>query len=243
MTLLLSTYTPELVPGCCPGDLYAIVFGEDDSELALKDNGSSVLTLQSFDKDNQVDFAIALNEKTNRTRYYSVLLADGGYTLPDNTAGSYYTVEYWQRALTGSTSRQDDTLREVDTFVIHDGTRVDSKLGTGDLDLLANWQAHAAVSYDSTNQVVGVVGWLEKNGELYITDESKRYFNFKWIAPDGTVIDETTQTTYLADLEGVFYYTISEIDLDPDAVLPAVATIRDSNGTDHKTTTTVVTWD
>lgn len=222
--------------GCCVDEFYAVVFAFN--QQALKNNGSGTYTLNAFDGGNQDDFAIELAEHAERTRYYYVDLST--FTLPANSLGEYYTVEYWQADVAGTYDRTTDTFLDSRNF-LWDGTKfVDSQIALSQLP--SAYSTELAVSYDSNTNEMRLIAFLELNGELQSTVTA---CEFTLVARDGTVIANTSLTSsdFITGMNGVFAWTQASITLSPDEVYAAKVEITDAASAVHTGAAVQVTWD
>lgn len=234
----IEHYYKEGAAGCCPNHFYALVFNR--ASQCLKDNGSGVLTFDTFAAASQGLFDIPMAEHAQRTRFYYVDIDDEDIDLAATTIGQKYTVEIWKTASAGVPNRTNDTLADVKEFIWNGTEYVDAELGASQVLELSQKDVHIAVSYDSNTSELRCLAFYEKNGELQ-TDPL--LCNFKLITREDVILINSNPSTQLTNQPGIFSWTQPTVTLDPDEVYAAVATITDADGIEHKSASIQVTWD
>lgn len=237
--LLLDAYLPSTyAPGCCTNQLYAILF--DDSNQALKDNGSGILTLQSFTAANQNVHAIAMAEAVERTKYFFVKIDTANLNLPALAKGKYYFVEIWRHEGALPRVRATDELIEA-RRVQWDGSKlVDAVLSDGGEGAVAGYTSHFGTVYNSATLEMHFGAWLEKGGQLQVDPVSATLL---WKDAAGATLANVTTSSPMAGMPGVYSFSVSNISLVPDAITFAKVSITDVNGGVHDSVTAIVSWD
>lgn len=237
--LLLDSYLPSTyAPGCCTNQLYALLF--DDSNQALKDNGSGVLTLQSYTSASHNDFAIALAEEVERTKYFFAKVDLLNLNLPALAKGKYYFLEIWRHEGALPRVRAADELIEARRIQWDGSNLVDAVLSDSGEDAVAGNVAHFASVYNSATLEMHFGAWLERGGQ-FVSDPSN--VNLLWKDAAGATLANITTSSTMAGMPGVFSFSVSNITLQPDAVTFAKVSITDSDGAVHESVTSIVSWD
>ena len=240
--LLISCFDLE-TPAVASGTMYAVLFRDSDNKAL--DFAAGTPDLQTFDGDH-TRFGKVLAQHSTRTRLHYALLADGSFTLPNSAADECYQVEYWHRE-GGARSRPSDRLVMIEFFNWLDGKKIESRLGSAQearIALIPNepatarYEALGSLSYDQETNRIGIMAWLEKDGELQTTalsatvrmvDSTEAEIFSKTITPigaDGQFADE-----YVGD------------PLSPDETYFLTVTITDAASAVHKSASSPVTWD
>lgn len=231
----------DLPPSCCVNKVYGLIFNRNHQ--VLRDNGSGVLTFQSFLSTQQNDAAIILNEHAQRTKYYFAIVPAGTFVLPPSIAGTSteeYYLEFWRRELTGAFDRATDILEDT-RRIRWSGTEIsNANLSVEGQNALAIWEAHVSLTYDSETLAVHLMAHLERNGQL-IPDPQQ--LDFLWLDSTGATIAHTVQTTFLPNAPGIYEWSQPNIDLPPDRTSLLLCTITDANGVAHKTAQYSNCWD
>lgn len=237
--LLLDTYLPSTyAPGCCTNQLYALLL--DDSSQALKDNGGGILTLQSFTSALQNDFAIALAEGVERTRYFFVKLDTTALSLPALAKGKYYFLEIWRHSGALPRVRAADELIEARRIQWDGSKLVDAVLSDSGEGAIAGFTSHFASVYNSATLEMHFGAWLERGGQLQSNPVSATLL---WKDATGATLANVTQSSTMAGMPGVYSFSVSNVTLLPDAVTFAKVSITDADGAVHDTVTSIVSWD
>lgn len=228
----------DLAPSCCIDKVYALVFNEQHE--ALKDNGSGLLIFQTYLIVNHADFAIIMNEHSERTKYYFANLGVGQFELPVTPDGEEYTIEFWRRETGGAFNRAEDRLESTRRFYWSGDQMEPMQLSQQNQSKLADWQAHVSLTYDSENLAVHLMAHLERNGELILDSTQMEAL---WLDQAGVTIAHTVQSAYLTNAPGVYQWDTPNLDLQPDRTTLMLCTITDAAGGVHKTAQYVNTWD
>lgn len=240
--MLLLEYHDLSVDHFSKGDgrIYAMLFNPFTGE-ALDFSTITPYELDDFDGD-QERFSIILPLTENRSRHYSELLEAGEFTLPDTDYGKYYTIEYWAEAVSGTQDRDDDYFLATERLMWSSATRVESQLSEDQEQAIADRAAHyvgfCSAVYDTTNERVSFMAWLELNGALQ-TDAIRAVIEMTDV--NGNTVASLTITTI--ESEGHFKGAQDGVTLSPDETYFLTATLRDAGGTDHKSGSGPVTWD
>lgn len=234
----LEYYHKAGTTGCCPLTFYAVLF--DRSHQSLKDNGLGVRVLSSFTGgSSQTNYAIVLNEHPQRSRFYYLDLDPSAFVLAANTRGQKFTVEIWKAFSSGTYNRTNDELVEV-REVMWDGSEfIDAELGEVQLEELSHYEPQLAASYDSNENALRAMAFLEKNGQLL---DDSTLCEFQLINRAGVEMTASSITNMLTAQPGIFSWDEPGIVLDPDEVYAVVVTIT-RDGVQYKGASVEITWD
>jgi len=234
----IEYYYKEGVEGCCPVMFYALIFNQQHQ--ALKNNGSGDYALAAYASADHADFAIVLNEHTERTRFYYLDFDPANFTLAANVLGQPYTMEIWKALVGGTYSRTDDTLREAREFFWDGDNFINAEFSQSQINAIANQTSHVAAVYDSNNNVLRCMAFLDRNGSLITNPLS---CNFRLISRANDELANSTITAQLGQQPGIFHWEQPGITLDPDEVYAVVALIIDADGNEHESASVQLTWD
>lgn len=240
MSIRLDVYVPDLVVDCCPDKVYAIIFNDEGDALKWA-AGPAQWQLATYVLADHADFAIALAESSDRSKFYTLLLEAADYTLADTPDGTHYWMEYWLReAVDTNYDRTEDTLLESRRFYLVNNELSYTQLNLFQRQALQGATAQCTIAYDSEEQKVRFMAWLERGGAA-VTDAVTA--TVYWTKRDGTVILNTSYSTHVTGQPGVFCWEHTGIDLEPDEVSVIKVTIEDADGNLPFTYTSMVTWD
>lgn len=235
-TLLIDGVFP-LDPGCCPNEVYALLFNQQ--KQAIKPT-LGVYAFAAFVLVDIDDFAIILSEDAEWTKYYSEEITPANVNIAATPDGECYYLEFWKRDNTSGFSREDDTLLEVRPVYWTGNQLSRTKLSDADVSALALWQTQIHYSYDSETSEVRFIAWLEKNGQI-VTDTQQ--VEVTWTKRDEDPIFSTVQNTPMVECPGVFTWVAPTISLDPDEVSPMKVIFTDADDNLHTGYSASITWD
>jgi hypothetical protein len=236
----------SLLPGCCPANVAAVIFNKDGKALKLISTSPDVWELATYTEVTHADFCIPLAEHSERSMYYYVDMDTDTFTLA--TSEEYpYMVEYWYKASAGY-GYYDDYDRTADTLLgesefFWNATAlqvVPCPVNQSLLTELIQRKAVIQMAYDHANETIYAMVWLEKAGQLV---DDTQYANITWLESDGTVLASATLSTYVTDMDGVFYTSIPLIDLTGDRISACLVEIVDADSNSWKSMNTVVAYD
>ena len=240
--LLISCFDLE-APAVASGSMYAVLFRDTDNKAL--DFAAGTPDLQTFDGDH-VRFGKVLAQHSTRTRLHYSLLADGSFTLPESAADEAYQIEYWHRE-GGARSRASDRLVMIEFFNWLGGKKIESRLGAAqearialipDEPAGARYEALGSLSYDQETNRIGIMAWLEKDGELQTTALSA---TVRMVDSTETEIFSKTITPIGAD--GQFADEYVGDPLSPDETYFLTVSITDAASAIHISASSPVTWD
>lgn len=237
-TLRFEALFPELEAGCCPNRVYVVMFDQDGN--ALKPNGLGTYTFQPYTKATHSSFAIVLAEHGERSKFYSSELSPVNHSVPVTPDGECYYLEFWKREGNTAYNRDEDEVLECRRVFWTGNYLSTTRLSDGDVEAVAAYKAELGVTYDSETSTVYFVAFLERNGEL-VTDPQQMEIN--WKARDNSTIANVVQRTTMNNLPGVYAFSLSLMDLDPDQATPITVTITDADGVEHTSGSVSLTWD
>lgn len=246
------------------GGVYAMVFSPE-GELAI-DFDTPPYFLDDFDGD-QGEFSIPLVHNSPRTRHYSLTISGSDIDIPDNEDGEQYTIEYWGKAITvAAPSRTNDKLLKVEKFSWHDSMRsvnrislaqeedIAERVGTTEWGedvtenlaslpsepASANYVCHAAFSYDSVANRIGILIWLERDGAVQLDALECSYE-----LVDSTEVVVASGTGNVINARGEFQLqaTPNPENIVPDEAYYAKITVLDADSVLHSSGAGVITWD
>lgn len=240
--LIFSYYEKELAIGCCPDEIYAVMF-QQGTNLALKQVSPSVWSLQTFAAASVGDFHILLTEHSERTRYYNYTISEAMYTIEEAETYDdlkHYNIEYWRMA-GASPDRSLDTLLSVEEM-FHDGVNwFSSSLGARQISDMSDIKCKSAVSFDSQLSLIKVTTFLERNGLLDVNVSSAELNLYDF---DGVLIFSTTANSFIPNVDGVFSSQIPVSNIDPDTLLTLVVDVTSiTDAKEYRSVNQVVTYD
>lgn len=238
MPLLIDAYLPDLAAGCCPNKIYALLFNKQ--HFALKDTGGGNYSLVAYTKAAHNTFSIILLEHAERAKYYTKEIADVNLVLPQTPEGEEYFLEVWYRSIVGPFDRDVDTLRETRRVIWSGSQWVESRLDALQASQISGYFSHVSCTYDSDNQTVYFLAWLESRGAVI---PNTVRCELTWRDRLGAVISQVVQTTYMPNTPGVFRWDVPGIDVAPDQATSVMVSIRDAEGVDHNTHSSIASWD
>lgn len=231
-----------LTKGCCPANIAAVIFNKDGYALKLVSTPPDAWALAEYTELTHDAFCIPLTEHAERSMYYYADMDTDEFTLA--TSDEYpYMVEYWYRASSGTDyDRTADLLLGNSEFFWNADLLeiVPAPVNQVFLSALIQRQAVIQMAYDHSTETIYAMVWLEKAGQLV---EDPQYANITWLESDGTVLASATLSTYVTDMDGVFYTSLPLIDLTGDRITACLVEIVDADGDSWKSMNTVVTYD
>jgi hypothetical protein len=240
--LHLGLYQPGLAYGCCPANVFACVFNESNYALKLVTQSPDMWLLTEYSKTDHSEFCIPLTEHEERTHYYYINLDDTQFILTTSGYGQYYTVEYWYKSSVQSFGRELNTFLTSEKFMWDSvyKRKVDSMIGITQESLISNVEVKASVAYDSANQIIRIIAWLERAGAL-VADT--KVFNFHWYDFNGDEITSGSRTFHIPNVNGVFKMEIGGVDTIPDMTTPMIASIIDIDDLEYTSCVSIVSYD
>lgn len=237
--LYIEACFPQLLPGCCPNKVYALLFNNRGQALKLS---SGVYSFANYNASTgHTSSAILLAEGSQRTKCYSRTVAPAFHTLAITPDGEHYTLEFWRRtAGDTSYSRSEDTLLETvkcwwdGNALVYTGTNKENRR------LSQVNEVHWNCSYDSELGIVKMMAWLHSAGQLR-TDVSQ--CQMVWLDRAGNQILNIISNETVSFFPGFFLKQWQLADLDPDNCTPLSVTITDNDGNTYTSGTCCVTWD
>jgi hypothetical protein len=247
--LLISCFDLE-APAVASGTMYAVLFRDSDNKAL--DFAAGTPDLQTFD-GNHTRFGKVLAQHSTRTRLHYALLADGSFTLPNSAADECYQVEYWHRE-GGARSRPNDRLVMIEFFNWLDGKKIESRLGSAQearIALIPNepagarYEALASLSYDQENNRIGIMAWLEKDGQLqhFPATPALNPITATVRMVDSTETEIFSKTITPIGADGQFADEYIGDPLSPDETYFLIVYITDADSVIHKSASSPVTWD
>lgn len=239
---------PELAYGCCPANVCALIFNKSGKALKKISSTPDVWELTDYSKTSHADFCIQLNEHTERSFYYYIDFEDDTYTLLSSSPGDFYDVEFWYRLTTDyDYSRESDTLIDSQRFKWDSLSKsmIDCLISDNQKTNLSLMSPVASIAYDTSNQTVRILCWLQNNGVIV---EDTITALITWRNFNGELIAEAQSFSHMIDsdgesIDGIFKFELSGITILPDYATPLVLEITDANSNVFKGCTSVVTYD
>lgn len=239
---------PDLSYGCCSANVCAVVLDRFGNGLKKISTSPDVWALASYTKTTHSNFCIQLNEHAQRAFYYYLDMEDESYTLPSNSPGDCYKVEYWYRITTDNNyDRESDALLDVQDLK-WDGvskTMIDHLISSNQMAEMSQTIPIASIAYDKSNQTARILCWLNRNGVLL---EDSQSATITWRRFDGTLVAEVVNSSFMNDSEGapipgIFDFELTGINITPDMANPFILEMLDANSNSFKSNTSVVSYD
>lgn len=241
--LHLGIQQPSLLFGCCPANVFAVVFNESFYALKKVSESPDLWTLNGYAKASHEDFCIPLSEHAEKTQYYYINLDTDQFVLSTSGYGEYYIVEYWYKSDGQAFDRSLNTYLGSEKFKWDslNKVKIDAMLGVIQENIIAQMEVKLSATYNPQGKYLRIIAWLEKSGGI-ITD-TKRFqfelFNFG----DGEVIVSGQRTFHLTNVPGVFKMEISDVEISPDFPFPIIGSITDVNDVDYTSCISVASYD
>ena len=238
MPLKIERIIPSLYEGCCPSNVYAVVYSYDHTQ-ALK-LSSDVYSMQAYTKVSHADFAILLTEHDQRSFLFFKNIDDLALSLPSSNDGEQYHVEIWHRNNTLGFERTDSLIDSYDFHWKDSEGIILTPITQIQLQEASGYECKVAIGYDAEELKATFVTWLSRGGSLVLDTIS---CEATWMKSDAEIIHQASQPSSTQSIPGVFSWNVTGLDLTPDTATVIKIKITDSNGVEHESSTAITVWD